>query len=138
MNVPFSKKLAIARRRQEIAELVLEGWTQAAIAEKLSLSQAAVSKDLKQIRIAWRESSIRDFDELRCQELAKLDMIEREAWAAWRRSQQPAQTATVNGEAGSQKAKRTVRHQYGDPRFDRCWGWMHQPRLLPPHPMASR
>ena len=27
------------------------------------------------------------------------------------------ESATVDGEAGSQKAKRTVRHQYGDPRF---------------------
>ena len=117
MNVRFSHKLAIAKRRQQVAELILEGWTQAAIAEHLKLTQAAISKDLKQIRIAWHESSIRDFDELRSLELAKLELIEREAWAAWRRSQQPAQTATVDGQPGSQKSKRTVRHQYGDPRF---------------------
>jgi hypothetical protein len=117
MNVKLSQKVAIAQRRQQVAELTLDGWTQSAIAAQLGLTQAAISKDLKQIRLAWRESSIRDFDELRSQELAKLDRIEREAWAAWRRSQEPAQTATVDGTAGSQKAKRTVRHQYGDPRF---------------------
>src|SRR5689334_17914177 len=99
MKVSFSKGFAIAQRRQQVAQLVLEGYTQTAIVEKLGITQAAISKDTKQIRIAWRESQIRDFDELRSEELARLNHIEREAWAGWHRSQQPGQTATVDGQA---------------------------------------
>jgi hypothetical protein len=64
----------------------------------------------------------RPFDELRSEELARLAMIEREAWAAWRRSQQPAQTATVDGQAGSQKANRGLVRRPGgivEARVDR-------------------
>ncbi len=117
MSVTPAKKLAILQRRQKVADLLLQSWTQEAIAQELGTSQAQIAADLKKIREAWRESSIRDFDAARDLELERLARIEREAWAAWQRSQQPSQSATVDGEAGSQKAKRTVKHQYGDPRF---------------------
>jgi hypothetical protein len=117
MSVTAAKKLAILQRRQKVADLLLQSWTQEAIAQELGTSQAQIAADLKKIRKAWQESSIRDFDAARDLELERLARIEREAWAAWQRSQQPSQSATVNGEAGSQKAKRTVKHQYGDPRF---------------------
>jgi hypothetical protein len=117
MSVTPARKLAILQRRQKVADLLLQSWTQEAIAQELGVSQAQVAADLKKIRRAWQESSIRDFDAARNLELERLARIERESWAAWQRSQQPSQSATVNGEAGSQKAKRTVKHQYGDPRF---------------------
>src|SRR5262245_9793644 len=111
MSVSLQRKLEIIKRRQQVADLILEGWNQGAIAEHLGVTQAAVSKDLKQIQVAWQESAIRDFDDARALELAKLNLIEREAWASFRKSKEPAQTATVDGTAGStsQKAKRTVR-----------------------------
>ena len=117
MTVKPVRKLEIVQRRQKVAELYLQGWQQDAIAKELGLRQPMISEDLAKIRQAWRESAIRDFDAARDLELERLNRIEREAWAGWQRSQQPTQSATVDGEAGSQKAKRTVRHQYGDPRF---------------------
>jgi hypothetical protein len=117
MTVKPVRKLEIVQRRQRVAELYLQGWQQDAIAKELGLRQPMISEDLAKIRQAWRESAIRDFDAARDLELERLNRIEREAWAGWQRSQLPNQSATVDGEAGSQKAKRTVRHQYGDPRF---------------------
>ena len=117
MTVKPVRKLEIVQRRQKVAELYLQGWQQDAIAKELGLRQPMISEDLARIRQAWRESAIRDFDAARDLELERLNRIEREAWAGWQRSQLPNQSATVDGEAGSQKAKRTVRHQYGDPRF---------------------
>lgn len=117
MTVKPVRKLEIVQRRQRVAELFLQGWTQDAIGRELNISQPQVAADLKKINQSWRESMIRDFDEARDQELARLRRLEREAWAAWERSKQPSQTATVNGEAGAQTARRTVKHQYGDPRF---------------------
>ena len=82
-----SKNTAVAERRQKVADLYLQGWTQARIGEHFGLNQKTISNDLTRIRQEWRESAIRDFDEAREIELRKLDRIEREAWAAWERSQ---------------------------------------------------
>jgi hypothetical protein len=111
------EELAVSQRRKQVAELYLKGSSQPAIAEQLGVSQPTVSGDLKAIQQEWRESAIRDFDELRAIELQKIDLIEREAWAAWQRSQKPAQSAIVTGEGHDQKARKSMKHQYGDPRF---------------------
>jgi hypothetical protein len=50
------------------------------------VTQGQVSCDLKAVRKAWLESSIRDFDELKAQELAKLDHLEATAWENFERS----------------------------------------------------
>lgn len=117
MSTTRTRKLAIAQRRQQVAKLYLQGKGQSDIAQELNLTQATISRDLEHVQTAWRESSIRDFDAQRDLEIARLNQIEKEAWAAWERSQQPAQTAVVSGAAGSQTAKRTLRHQCGNPRF---------------------
>ncbi len=117
MSITPARRLAIAQRRQQVAKLYLSGKGQVEIGQELNLAQSTICKDLEHIRTAWRESSIRDFDAQRDLEIARLNQIEKESWAAWERSQQPAQTAVVSGAAGSQTAKRTLRHQCGNPRF---------------------
>lgn len=107
----------IAQRRQRVAELYVKSWTQFAIAEELGISQPTVSCDLKAVRKQWLESSIRDFDALRERELQKLDLLEREAWAAWERSQQPAESTKVTQDGSGKVAQKTVQHQDGDPRY---------------------
>lgn len=107
----------IEKRRQRVAELYLQGWTQAAIAQDLAVSQATISADLKGVRLEWRDSRIRDFDEAVGMELKKIELVEREAWAAWARSQQPSEaTRIVQGEGGKHVEK-SVRQQVGNPRF---------------------
>src|SRR5262245_52410817 len=111
------RSLAVAQRRQKTADLYLQGWTQQAIADHLGLNQKTISHDIQQIRTDWRESAIRDFDLAREVELRKIDRVEREAWAAWERSQKPAQSAHISDETNQRTTRRHVRHQYGDPRF---------------------
>ena len=82
---------------------------------KLAISQPTVCQDLQAIRKQWRESAIRDFDAARELELQKLDRVEREAWAAWERSQQPAQSAVVSGD-GTGHARKSLHTQHGDLR----------------------
>jgi hypothetical protein len=110
-------RLEIIRRRKQVADLYVQGWSQTAIAEHVGISQATVCDDLKRIRAEWRQSMVRDFDEARSKELAKLDRIEREAWAAWERSQKPAQSAVITGEGAQQPTRKTLKNQHGDPRF---------------------
>src|SRR5262245_24381236 len=117
MSVRPARKLEIVQRRHRVAELFLKGWNQEDIGRELGISQPQVAGDLKKVGEAWCQSAIRDFDAARDQELAGVQRLEREAWAAWERSQQPSQTAVVDGQAGAQRAKRTVKHQHGDSRF---------------------
>jgi hypothetical protein len=111
------RSLHVARRRQQVANLYLQGWPQAEIAEHLQIAQSTVSNDLKRIHAEWRSSTIRDFDMLQAIELQKLDRLEREAWAAWERSQKPSQQARIKGANSEQNADRLVKNQVGDPRF---------------------
>ncbi len=117
MGNRFNRRFAVEKRRRQVVELYLQGTGQGAIAEQLRISQSTVSDDLKAVRKQWRDSAIRDFDELRSIELEKIDLIEREAWAAWKRSQKPAQSAVVTGEGAGQRTSKSMKHQVGDPRF---------------------
>ena len=66
------------QRLADVARLYLEAVTQTAIGKQLGVSQQQISYDLKIVRQRWLESSIRNFDEARGHELAKIDCVERE------------------------------------------------------------
>jgi len=124
--------------RAEIARLYLRGVTQAEIAARLAqrprvryqLTQQMISYDLKQIRKAWLQSSIRDFDELAAEQLAKIDYLELTYWAAWEKSLEDQRTehATAkpdrNGTPRQVQAVYTTQQGRGDPRYlqgiERC------------------
>jgi hypothetical protein len=112
--------VAAEQRRQQIATRYVHGELQASIAQGLGVSQQRISQDLMVIRQHWLASSIRDFDILKAEQLAKVDAVEREAWAAWQRSQQPREvtvTEQTDGEKPSRKASMRREGQAGDPRF---------------------
>lgn len=81
-----AETLAQEERRAEVARLYLRGWTQTRIAEFIGVAQPTVSKDLKALQQAWRDAALRDFDEAKARELARLDEVEREAWDAYQRT----------------------------------------------------
>jgi hypothetical protein len=72
------KKLEIQQSRQIVADRYLRGQTQWQIANCVEVTQATISYDLAAIRTEWLESSLRDFNARKAQELAKIDLIERE------------------------------------------------------------
>jgi Homeodomain-like domain len=111
----------IRKDRVEIAALYLQGWTQAEIGAKLGLSRQQIGYDLEAVRREWLQSSLIDFHAKRAQELAKIDHLEQQYWAAWeaskkeRQSTTTEQTTAAEGErlkAGIRKVERA-----GDPRF---------------------
>jgi hypothetical protein len=117
MPLQPSRRLRINLRRKQVADLYLQGWTQAAIAAEVGVTQPTISHDLEKIQKAWREDSIRDFDLRREIELQKIDRVEREAWAAWERSQKPDQSAQTYDDTNNRRTRRTVRNRNGDPRY---------------------
>jgi hypothetical protein len=86
------RKTEIASRRQQVAEMYLQGRSQAEIGEALSCDQATVSRDLTELRKEWLERSINHVDQKKAIELAKLDRLEVTYWNAWDRSQENAET----------------------------------------------
>lgn len=75
-----------------LAEMYVRGWTQARIGQELGVTQAAISNDLKELHRRWREETTLALDDYKRKELAKLDELEREYWAAWERSQESRKT----------------------------------------------
>lgn len=138
-------------RHRRVAELYLRGLSQMEIAERLGCSQPTVSNDLAGLRAEWLASSLRDFNEAKAQELAKLDELEREAWRAWERSCQDAVTQQVKVEQvplptkrkdqsaiGPEQerlqvvrrvAEKTSKGQVGDPRFLGQVAWCIEARV---------
>ncbi|NWO06854.1 MAG: hypothetical protein HLX50_14515 [Alteromonadaceae bacterium] len=68
-----------------------------------------VKYDLREVRKRWRQSSVRDFDAHREEQLARLDLMEASLWREWERS------------CGIPEAKKSKKSdlppQTGDPRY---------------------
>lgn len=103
-----------------MARLRLFGHSQTAIADKLGISQATVSRDLETIVQGWKAEAVSDMDEIKAKELAKLDALEVEAYAAWQASKRESQKKVVEdrpGKSGGKFAKIETQQNDGDPRF---------------------
>lgn len=88
-------KIQASQHRPLIASMYLKGYNQYEIADQLGITQATVSRDLKLIQEQWRQSAVHDMDQAKQRELERIDVLELEAWNAWLRSQQNAETETV-------------------------------------------
>jgi len=132
MAAPKRTAFQIERDRRDIADLYLQGWTQARITESINadedrdyqLSRRMIGYDLKALQEAWRESSLIDIDEAKARELAKVDRLEREYWTAWERSRKDIVIVTQagkmppKGEDGApDRVTRITKPQEGNPRF---------------------
>jgi DNA-binding transcriptional regulator LsrR (DeoR family) len=111
------------RDRRLIANLYLKGEYQADIAASVGISQSAVSKELAKLQDEWRQSALVDIDTAKSRELAKIDTLELEYWAAWKRSQENAEVETTKMQGGTTDApnklekQKRVEGQVGDPRY---------------------
>jgi hypothetical protein len=90
----------LLERRTKVARHYCEGKSQAQIAEIMDLNVMTVNKDLARVREYWLALMMADFDQRKCQELAKIDYLEATAWRAWKRSTRPAQTRHLSVEKG--------------------------------------
>jgi|688.fasta_scaffold239219_2 hypothetical protein len=92
----------------QITRLYLQGRTQRDIAEVVGVSQGQVNHDLKLIQQRWRESSIMDMNEAKQRELERLDLLEREYWAAWEQSKNERTKARQESDGKSKDGKPNV------------------------------
>jgi hypothetical protein len=82
----------IKRRRLKVAMMYTEGLTLGQIADKLEVAEGTITKDMRDIRAYWLEKASLEMSERKAEELAKLDRVESEAWAAWQRSKESKTT----------------------------------------------
>lgn len=99
----------VLARRAEVARRYLQGEMQEQIAQSFGVTQGQISQDLKVIRAAWLKAAIRDFDAARAEELAKIDEVEREYWAAWERSKKDKEIAVQETDGVSDEKTRKPR-----------------------------
>lgn len=132
---------------ERTAEYYLQGWTQRRIADKLGVSQAQVSLDLKKMQKRWQESALVNFDEARAKELARIDELERTYWAEWHRSREArtisrtrrsARDLPGKGKEEGEDEGQTIRsaesseiieERLGDPRYLQGVQWCIQERI---------
>lgn len=124
MAAPKRTLNQIERDRAQIASMYLSGAQQIHIVEKLTLqndieySLDMIKRDLIVLRKRWRESSLRDFDEARAEQLEKLDVMELAAWEQWNRSCLDYKKTTTGSslkEGAFEKEETGI--QTGDPRY---------------------
>jgi hypothetical protein len=111
------KRLAKADRSLKAAELHLQGLPHRAIAKRLGVGVATVHRDLKAVHARWQDIAVQSRDAWVSKELARLTLVERAAWKAWRASQKDREVITVK--KTDEGTERTVRRegQAGDPAF---------------------
>ena len=95
---PRRTELQKSHHRDEIARRYLRGESQASIGRDLGLSQQQVSADLKWLELEWQRRASANIIELRAEQLAKLDLLERTFWEAWSASLEGRQLDLVEYE----------------------------------------
>lgn len=87
-----------------------ETITQRQVGEEFGIVQQQVSNSLKTTRQLWRDSEIRDWNEYVQIQLDTLNLLEEEAFQAWQKSKQDAESLTIEeDEHGDIKTKVTTK-----------------------------
>ena len=76
-------------------ELYLNGYTQAAIAGEMGVSQQQINYDIRAILDRWRDEMVQDIDKAKARELRRVDRLEREYWTLYRTNNAPETLARV-------------------------------------------
>lgn len=132
MAAPKRSKFQREKDHEQITKWYLQGWTQAKIAEELGLARSQIAYDLKKIQQQWIKNTTIELDEHKGKELAKIDLVEAEAWEAWIKSkekykQESAIARGIHRELDEAKNKKEVatsidkstktEDQYGNPKY---------------------
>ena len=89
------ERFRILERRKRVAEMYLQGLRQWEIGRRLGVTQQCIAKDVLALEKEWLASTLVHIDAAKAKELARIDRLERVAWAAWRRSCRRKEKATT-------------------------------------------
>ena len=128
MAAPKRTPIQIKNDRVKIAELYIKGVYQHVIAAELGLAQSQIAYDLKKIQAEWVKNTTLDLDHFKGKEIAKVDEVERVAWADYARSKREFKSKIVKGkglgrneqgQTTGDSIEQTIKteERNGDPRF---------------------
>lgn len=104
--------------RETIATLRLKAYTLQQIVDETGLSKSTVQRVLRELLAEWQARAASATDEIKAAELAKLDALERDAWAEWERSKMEWSKRSVKtGGPNGKETKVEKGEQCGDPRY---------------------
>lgn len=126
MTAPKRTEMQREADLQIVSELYLKQWTQEKIAAYIAelrrplgyeVSQQQISLDIKAIQKRWQKSEVMNFNEAKQRELERIDVLEREYWEAWIKSQEPRKIASrkISNDGTVETQSSEVRN--GDPRY---------------------
>lgn len=82
------------KHRQIIAERITQGFTQDEIAEELGIGRSLVAYDVKILKEEWQKQSMTSLEDHKRSQLRKLDLLEKETWKLYFRSQKDEVTVS--------------------------------------------
>lgn len=113
-----NNKVTIEKRRNEVIRLYLMGMAQIDIAVAVGVCPGQITNDIQQTRKKWLSENMEMMTEQKARELAKLDLLEAEAWDAWQNSKNPIKKKhTEHYRKKLTLEKETETESSGDPRF---------------------
>ena len=90
--------------RKKISDMYLEGQSQYAIGQSLSLSQSQVSTELAIVRKNWVEETTIEIDIIKAEKLKELEWAKREFRLAWEKSKRLKKISTKRGRFNAAQA----------------------------------
>lgn len=134
-NKRRGQKIIREQRLQLVAPLWRKSWTLKEIRDevmkKLDLdtySLGTVHKDVQRLINEWREYRLEDTDDKITAELARIDLVIKEAWAAWEKSKEDYEKRSTTAMFTPKKDKQGVKitmesvKQFQNEAMERCYG----------------
>jgi|SRR5439155_3050682 len=75
------ERFQILERRKRVAGMYLQGMKQWEIGRQLNVTQQCIAKDIQALEKEWLASAVVAIDAAKAKELARIDRLERVAWA---------------------------------------------------------
>ena len=116
-QAPVRNRMQRMFDRTALSSMYLRGMRQVDMAKELKVSVSTIERDLSILRSQWEDASVYNFHSAKSEQLAKIDEIERAAWAAYESSrlerrkvthfdeQVNPRTVTQRDDAGAGEAK---------------------------------
>jgi len=107
--MPRRTRIERERDLRDVAQWYCEGLTQSEIAQALGLTQQQISYDIKALIARWQASAKALIDELKAQELLRINHLERVAWQCFEASKGPLEIRIERVQSAARLASRGKR-----------------------------
>jgi hypothetical protein len=118
------KGVEMLAQEAEVIEYYLRKWPQRKIATQLGIHPNQVARHIASAKQRWLTSIVHNFDQLRNEELSKIDLLEQTYWQAYEDSKTPLKTTLEIQRLRDAGTETTTAESHGDSRFlqgvERC------------------